>query len=187
MDIDQIIDNIYSIPEAARKKLKENITEIRLPKGHLLLRADKVETSVYFIKRGIARAFTFQNDNEITFWLGKEGETIISMRSYVENKKGYENIELLEECDLYELKTTNLQTLFDNDIHIANWGRKFAEKELVKTEERLISRQFQTASKRYKQLLTNTPDLLQRIQLCHIASYLGITQVSLSRIRAEIK
>lgn len=187
MDIDQIIDNIYSIPETARKKLKENITEVRLPKGHLLLKADKVETSVYFIKRGIARAYTFQHDNEITFWLGKEGDTIISMRSYVENKKGYENVELLEECDLYELKTTNLQKLFDDDIHIANWGRKFAEKELVKTEERLISRQFQTASKRYNQLLTNTPDLLQRVQLCHVASYLGITQVSLSRIRAEIK
>lgn len=187
MNIDQIIDNIYSIPETARKKLKENIAEVRLPKGYLLLKADKVETSVYFIKRGIARAYTFQDDNEITFWLGKEGDTIISMRSYVENKKGYENIELLEECDLYELKTTNLQKLFDEDIHIANWGRKFAEKELVKTEERLISRQFQTASKRYAQLLTNTPDLLQRIQLCHVASYLGITQVSLSRIRAEIK
>jgi CRP-like cAMP-binding protein len=107
------------------------------------------------------------------------------MKSYVENKKGYENVDLLEECDLYELKTTNLQKLFDDDIHIANWGRKFAEKELIKTEERLISRQFQTASKRYRQLLADNPDLLQRVQLCHLASYLGITQVSLSRIRAE--
>src|SRR5688572_19397839 len=111
MDINQIIDNIYSIPETARKKLKENIVKVSLPKGYLLLKAEKVETSVYFIKKGIARAYTFQDDNEITFWLGKEGDTIISMRSYVENKKGYENIELLEECDLYELKTTNLQKL----------------------------------------------------------------------------
>lgn len=187
MNIDQIIENIYSMPEASRSRLKENINEVRLPKGYLLFKADKVETAVYFIKKGIARAYTYQNDNEneITFWFGKEGDTIISMKSYVENKKGYENVDLLEECDLYELKTTNLQKLFDEDIHIANWGRKFAEKELIKTEERLISRQFQTASKRYRQLLADNPDLLQRVQLCHLASYLGITQVSLSRIRAE--
>ena len=45
-----------------------------------------------------------QDGNEITFWFGKEGNTVISMRSYVENKPGYENIELLEACELYELK-----------------------------------------------------------------------------------
>lgn len=109
------------------------------------------------------------------------------MKSYVANQKGYEDIELLEDCQLYELKTKDLQALFEKDIHIANWGRKFAEQELVKTEERLISRQFKTATERYKDLLKNHPDLIQRVQLGHIASYLGITQVSLSRIRAEIR
>ena len=109
------------------------------------------------------------------------------MRSYVEELPGYEDIELLEACELYELKTEQLQHLFEEDIHIANWGRKFAEQELIKTEERLIQRQFRTASDRYKELLLNHPDLIQRIQLGHIASYLGITQVSLSRIRAELK
>ena len=84
-------------------------------------------------------------------------------------------------------KTKRLKKLFDEEIHIANWGRRFAEQELVKTEERLISRQFRTAKERYKEILKDNPDLIQRVQLGHIASYLGITQVSLSRIRAEIK
>ena len=109
------------------------------------------------------------------------------MKSYVANQKGYEDIELLENCELYELKTQNLRKLFDEDIHIANWGRRYTEQELVKTEERLISRQFRNATERYKELLKDNPDLIQRVQLGHIASYLGITQVSLSRIRAEIK
>ncbi|MEG2100855.1 MAG: Crp/Fnr family transcriptional regulator, partial [Flavobacterium sp.] len=80
-----------------------------------------------------------------------------------------------------------LQKLFEIDIHIANWGRKFAEKELIKTEERLISHQFSNATERYLELLQNNPQLIQRVQLGYIASYLGISQVSLSRIRAEIK
>jgi len=85
------------------------------------------------------------------------------------------------------MQTGNLRTLFEEDIHIANWGRKFAEQELIKVEERLIFRQCRTAMERYKELIATDPELLQRVQLGHIASYLGMTQVSLSRIRAELK
>lgn len=187
MEIDKILDNIFPLPEKSRNKIKEKISLINQPKGHILLEAEKVETSIYFIKKGIVRAYSTSSDTEITFWFGEEGETIISMRSYVENKKSYENIELLEACQLYELKMYDLQDLFDTDIHVANWGRKFAEKELIKTEERLISREFKPAIQRYEELLKKQPSLIRRVQLSHIASYLGITQVSLSRIRSEIR
>lgn len=187
MEISAILDHIYQLPEQSGIKLIQSVREVAFPKGHLLLKAGTVENTIYFIKKGIVRAYSSTPDNEITFWFGKEGQAIISMRSYVEQLPGYENIELLENCELYELKTTQLQQLFEEDIYIANWGRKFAEQELIKTEERLIQRQFRTASERYRELLINHPDLIQRIQLGHIASYLGITQVSLSRIRAELK
>ncbi|RNL80621.1 Crp/Fnr family transcriptional regulator [Sinomicrobium pectinilyticum] len=185
MNIDQILNAIHPLSDTSKQTLKKSIAEVNYPKGHILLRADKIETNIYFIKKGIVRAFANTDHNEITFWFGKEGDTVISMKSYVARQKGYENIELLEDCELYELKTENLQKLFDENIDIANWGRKFAEQELAKTEERLISRQFRTAKERYRELLKGNPDLIQRVQLGHIASYLGITQVSLSRIRAE--
>ncbi|WP_353134332.1 Crp/Fnr family transcriptional regulator [Pseudopedobacter sp.] len=187
MNIDEILDNIYLLPDTSKQKLKSNIREVSYPKGHVLLKVNKAEKNIYFIKKGMVRAYAYQKENELTFWFGTEGETILSMKSYVENEKGYENIELLENCELYELRTSNLQELFNLDIYIANWGRKFAERELIKTEERLISRQFKTATERYKELLTNHPNLIQRVQLGFIASYLGITQVSLSRIRSDIK
>lgn len=187
MNIDQIIDNTHKLPDTSKLTLKNSIAEVRYPKGHILLRADKIEKNIYFIKQGIARAYSKTAGNEITFWFGREGDPVISMKSYVANQRGYEDIELLEDCELYLLKTSDLQKLFNKDIHIANWGRKFAEQELVKTEERIISRQFRTATERYKELLKENPDLIQRVQLGHIASYLGITQVSLSRIRADIK
>jgi len=186
MQIHQILDQIYPLPQGSKATLIEKITEISWPKNHILLKADKVETKIYFIKSGIVRAYSTIDGDEITFWFGKEGETVISMRSYVENLKGYENIALLENCELYVITISDLQKLYQEDLHIANWGRKFAEKELIKTEERLISRQFRTATERYAELLANNPDLLKRVQLGHIASYLGITQVSLSRIRAKI-
>ena len=184
MDLDQIIDNIGKLPEPSRNALKEIISEVTHPKGHILFRADKVETKVYFIKKGIVRAYTELADNEITFWFGREGDTVVSMKSYVSNQRGYE---LLEECELYEVRKRALHELFSKDIHIANWGREFAEKELLKTEERFIGRQFKTSLERYRDLMNHTPDLLQRVQLGYIASYLGITQVSLSRIRAKFR
>lgn len=187
MNINRILDSIYPLSADSKDIIRKNMAEVSFRKGHTLLRADKVETSIYFIRKGIVRAFASTDHNEITFWFGKEGDTIISMKSYVANREGYENVELLEDCDLYVLKTNNLQKLYDEYIDIANWGRKFAEQELVKTEERLISRQFRTATERYEDLLKYHPDLIQRVQLGHIASYLGITRVSLSRIRADIK
>ncbi|SJZ63297.1 Crp/Fnr family transcriptional regulator [Sediminibacterium ginsengisoli] len=185
-NLDEILDTRQVLSEASKLAFAACTEEIQLARGTILLRAGRVETSIYFIKQGIVRAYA-PGDPEITFWFGQEGDPVISMRSYVEQLPGYENIELLEDCTLYALKTASLQKLFQSDIAIANWGRKFAELELIRTEERLISRQFRTATERYKELMENNPGLIQRVSLGHIASYLGITQVSLSRIRAEIR
>lgn len=187
MDIDKIIDQFGKLPEQSKTSFKLNLTEVTFPKGHILMKAEKVERSVYFIKKGIVRAYSDKRNGPVTFWFGQEGDIIVSMRSYVANEKGYENIELLEECELYELKTQHLRILFDDDIHFANWGRKMVEQELLKAEERLISMQFKTALQRYNELLQAQPDLLKRVQLGYIASYLGISQVSLSRIRADFR
>jgi len=187
MNIKEIIDAIYSIPQTSQENLMKHISEVNYPKGFCLMEADKVIPYIYFLKKGIVRAYASTENNDITFWFGTEGEPIVSMKSYVDEKPGYENIELLEDCEFYRLKTEKLKTLYNEDIHIANWGRKFAERELVKTEELIISRQYKTALERYKDLLKEKPYLLQRVQLGHIASYLGIAQVSLSRIRAELK
>lgn len=187
MNIEQILDRIYPLSVQSKLVLKENIFEVSFPKNHIIIHSDKIEKNVYFIKKGIARTFFTHEDNEITFAFGKEGDTIASLNSYITNAKGYENIELLEYCELYKISVVKLQSLFVENIEIANWGRKFAEYELLKAEERLISRQFGTATERYNELIKNFPNIIQRVQLGYIASYLGITQVSLSRIRNNIK
>ncbi len=186
MKLDQIIDNIYRLNKKSKIAFEECIIVAEYPKGHILFKSGEIETSIYFIKKGIVRAYSYVKHNQITFWFGKEGDPVVSMKNYVSNQRGYEDVELLEDCELYQIKRERLQKLFSEDIHIANWGRKFAELELIKSEERLISLQFGTATERYSALLNNHPSLIQRVPLGYIASYLGITQVSLSRIRAKI-
>lgn len=186
-DIRNILNEIYPLSDISIKKI-ENLSEsVHLKKGSVIMEAGKKISHLYFIKKGIVRAFSIVDGSEITFWFGSEGDAVLSMRSYVDDLPSYENIELLEDCELYKIETKELKSLFQGDIEIANWGRRYAEKELMKTEEVFISRQFKTAMERYQILLREHPKLLQRVSLGKIASFLGISQVSLSRIRAEIK
>ena len=186
MEIEQILDQISPLSSQSIQLIADKMQLIQLPKNTTLIDADKVEKKLYFIKKGIVRAYIIDDGKEITFWFGKEGDLILSMRSYVENKISYETIELMEDCELYEVKSSDLQLFYATNLEIANWGIKLAEIELIKTEERFISRQLGTAIDRYKKLLEENPSLINRVQLGYIASYLGISQVTLSRIRAEI-
>ncbi|MDO7743336.1 MAG: Crp/Fnr family transcriptional regulator [Pedobacter sp.] len=181
------IKSIYPLQDKHLQLLYAQLKRIELPKNHLIFHAQKVERSLYFIEKGIARAYLDGMDNRITFWFGMEGDVMFSYHSYINGKPGYENIELLENSILYELKTDSLIQLFNTHTELANWGRKLAELELIKTEERYIARLFKSASERYQELQASYPALINRIQLGHIASYLGVTQVTLSRIRSENK
>lgn len=178
-----ILENILPLPPDSVAQLEKKIREIHLKKGHVLMQADRLEQYLYLIKQGIVRAYAESDKGEITFWFGEEGEAVLSMASYVMDIPSYENIALLEDCTLYQIAKADLQELYKKDIHVANWGRKLAEYELIKAERRAISRELLSATERYNVLLAEHSRLIKRIPLKFIASYLGITQVSLSRIR----
>ena len=173
--------------EESLAKLLPLLEKVTFQKGHMLFKAGRIERSVYFIEQGIARAFCYKEDKEINFWIGSESNILLSYNSFFLNKAGYENIELLENAVLYKVSDSVLMDLYQTDLEFANWGRKLAESELIKLEESFIARQFKTAKECYEDFIRSSPDILQRVQLGHIASYLGISQVTLSRIRADIK
>ncbi|GGG16278.1 Crp/Fnr family transcriptional regulator [Pontibacter amylolyticus] len=185
--IEQAIRQLYPISDTSFGQLTALMQRQELPKGSILFREGEVSHKVFFIERGIARAFCYRNDQEVTFWFGAENEMLLSYYSYVANKPGYETVELLENAVVHAIDLARLQDLYLNNIELANWGRKLAEYELIKTEERFMVFQFQSATERYKALLEQSPGLIQRVPLNQIASYLGVTQVTLSRIRAQVR
>lgn len=183
MELTEILTRICSLPAASLSKITEMTQRIEVKKGAMLVEADKVCDSVYFVGEGIVRAYCYAKGRDITFWIGEEGTVALSMRSYVYSQPGYENIVAIEDCVLYRISACALRGLYNEDINLANWGRVFAEKEILRAEKSLIPQLFTTASERYDQLLKEHPGLLNRIPLENLASYLGITPVSLSRIR----
>lgn len=181
------IEIFSSLSDEALTLLEAHISLVNHQKGEILIHAERTEVFFYIIDRGIARAYSDGENQQITFWFGQKGDILFSYNSYINNEPGYENIELLEDCRLYKIKIANLLALYSVNIELANWGRKIVEAELIATEKRLIDRLFKTATERYHDFSIQTPELIKKVALKHIASYLGVTQVTLSRIRAIVK
>lgn len=185
MDIKEILNNIYELPTSSLETLTSYICEVKYPKKYRLFREGSRATMSYFIKSGVSRAYSLERGNEITFWIGMEGEAIIPLPTLMAGLREHCTVELLEESVIYELPIEVLQQEYAKDIHIANWGRRYAERACIEAEKIFISRQFKTAMERYHELVSTSPNIIQRVPLGIIASYLGISQVSLSRIRAK--
>ena len=100
MYIEEILKDFSTLSNESLQLIISKIKLVSLPKNTILMDADKIEKKVYFIRKGMARAYTIDDGNEITFWFGREGDCILSMRSYVINKPSYETIQLLEDCEL---------------------------------------------------------------------------------------
>lgn len=186
MALEAILNNIHPLSSTNCDLLSRYFIEEQVDKHTIIMNDERVEQYLYFIKKGMVRAYTSTSESDITFWFGLEGDVILSMQSYIQQQKSYETIEALEDSILYKIALKDLEQLYSSTIEIANWGRKLAEHELLKTEQRFIDRLCGTAKERYEELIRKQHEIIQRVQLGYIASYLGITQVSLSRIRSEI-
>lgn len=180
------IKSLYPLSEQSVSGLINLTTKIAIPKGSIIIHQGHVEKCMYFIEEGLVRAYSDGAEKQVTFWFGMPGDYIISAQSFVHNKPGYESMEALEDCILYEINTAEFHTLLKDNAELANWSRKLAENEFLKLEKMFISRQFKTATQVYVELLEQIPSLPNRVPLKHIASFLGISQVSLSRIRTGL-
>lgn len=185
MNFEEIVQQNLKLTADSLESLRGISCEICLPKGHLLFKEGLTNNNIYIIASGIARAYVNLENIQATFAFFGEGKVLLSIESYVNDTAGYENIELLENCILYQFKKKDLESLYVQDIHLANWGRKLADLSFLDTEKQLISRQFKNTEERYEDFQRSFPELMNRVKLKHIASYLGMTQVSLSRIRAK--
>lgn len=186
MTLSEILNRIYPLPPSSIAKVEAIAEEIAVGKNVEFISANTVCRYIYFVGSGMVRAYCYAKGRDISFWIGSEGSVALSMQSYTDGRPGYECISTLEDSTLYRVASEALQELYVSDIHLANWGRKFAEKEILRAERCLIPQLFSTGRERYERLLTEEPELLQRIPLDKLAGYLGMTPVSLSRIRREL-
>ncbi len=187
MEFREIADSIFRLASSDLELLEEIVEEVHVPKNTKLIESEKISPYIYFQKSGICRIYYHKAEKEIILAFTFPGDALISLNSYIHVQRGYETIQSLEDSSLYRISSIDLQNLFLKSIGIANWGRKLAELESLKIEDRLMFRPFKSSMESYEELLKKAPNITNRIKLGYIASYLGISQVTLSRIRATKK
>ncbi|MBW4575688.1 MAG: Crp/Fnr family transcriptional regulator [Aphanothece sp. CMT-3BRIN-NPC111] len=157
------------------------------PKDTILLKVGEVSNYLHFLAEGSVRAIYYQDSKEVTSWFGFEGDFITSFYSFVSRKPSPESIILISDCKLLSISYKNLQFLYDKDLVWNKLGRLITEHYYVEYRERILSLQSMSAAERYDELIKKHPNILDKVKLGHLASYLGITQETLSRLRATRK
>jgi CRP-like cAMP-binding protein len=180
------LSSIISVSNKLEEELNIITKKLSVPKNKTILEIDHRCNDIFFVEKGLLRGYYFDDGKEITNWFAEENEFATSLYAFVAMKPSFEMIETLEDSELVLLPHMALQNLYTKFPETERLGRIITEAYYIKLEERLLNIQFKTAKERYKNFILSKPSLLQRTSLGQIASYLGITQETLSRIRAEI-
>jgi CRP-like cAMP-binding protein len=141
--------------------------------------------TIYFVNKGVARIYYYKDGIDITEGFYFENNIIARVESLFTGKPSRKAIQILEDAEMVAIDANALFKLYDKFPEIERLFRKIFEAKYVDTVNRIEGIQFHTAEERYKALLNEANDVLKKVPLKYVASYLGITQVSLSRIRAH--
>lgn len=177
------LDSLYPLSELAREYLSKNLKEIEVSKKEYILKQGRICYDIYFVSKGLLRCFYNKNDKEISSWFMQEHDVIFSVESFLNQTPSFENIHALEDSLLYYLSYDELQYLYNHCPEFNFIGRVVTEQYYKLSEQRLYSLRMQKAHDRYRFMMNHFPQILLRVPSKYIASYLGITEETLSRIR----
>lgn len=182
----QFIKDTYPVSDYAAKLIAENFEYKVIPQNTLTLKEGKINSDYIFLENGYMRSFVLDtNGNEVTTNIFKPKQIVFEVGSYFLRKPSNESIETITDCNVWVGIYESFQHLFHSLPEFREFGRAILVKGFIAYKERTIAMITQKAELRYEQLLKDNPDIFQHVPLKFIASYLGVTDSSLSRIRKE--
>ena len=159
---------------------------VSFEKGDFILKEGKRSDAYYIVETGLVRSFVYDFDqNDITTGFISKNELVIEASSLFQRIPSQENFQALTSCHCLKIDFEDFQRLFHSIKGFREWGRAWMSESLFLLKKRSLSMITDSATNRYLNLLAQQPDILKNAPLKDIASYLGITDSSLSRIRKE--
>lgn len=155
-------------------------------KGELLLIQGQVCRNIYFVAKGCLRLYYIADDVEITVWFSFENNSAIELSSFLSGAPSDYFLEVIEDSEILSLDKSALTNLYEKHPEMERIMRAFWEDVILHVLKRFTALQKDSAEKRYLDLM-NQPMYLQRVPQKYLASYIGVTPTSLSRIRRNIK
>jgi CRP-like cAMP-binding protein len=182
--------NIYnhsSIKKEDYKKIIDSHTKIEFSKNDILLNEGKISNEYYLIEKGLFRSFVNDfNGNEITTEFFGANDILIEVASLFLRTPSKENLQALTDGFAWKIELDTFQQLFNSIEGFTEWGRTWMSNQLFILKNRSINMLTLSATERYLNLISEQPEIIKHVPLKYIASYLGVTDTSLSRIRKEI-
>lgn len=177
----------FYLPKEDLAPFEDCFHELNLKKGRHLLKPGQACNYLAFIQEGCFRVYYHDlNGKEIITWFSFPQMVITDLLGLYTTGIATFYVEALEDSILYKIDQQDLERLYQEYPGYREFGRKFAEESLVMLMERTMSLHTKSAEERYRELLV-IPEFMQKIPLKYLASYLGITDTSLSRIRKNIR
>jgi CRP-like cAMP-binding protein len=178
-------NSIVPMNEEDTLHAKELLSSRQVKKGEVIVKEDETCDFIAYINKGYFRIYLNQEIKETTVHLAGPGEFISAFSGFISRTPNKENIQAVTEAEIFLIKYKDLQFLFDKSHSIERLGRLIVEKHFVQKDRRVISLITDSAEVRYNNLMDKRPQYLLNIPLQYIASYLGVTPETLSRIRAK--
>ncbi|WP_422104946.1 Crp/Fnr family transcriptional regulator [Winogradskyella sp.] len=179
-----ISQHAYITPEL-KKAILNAFQRIETKKGDSILQEGQRAKDLYFVEKGMLHNYYLHDGRQVSSWFYAEGQFITAWSSFYLQKPSFETIECLEDSILYRISFTDFQKLIADFPAFGNFARLMAEDILAVLDEFTKSWSFLSAKEKYELLLRKFPQIELRVKLGYIASFLGISQETLSRIRAQ--
>lgn len=184
MDLSSFFLSLTTIDSDELQDIVSHFEEEIIPKNTLLIREGQVCRKLYYVKEGMGRSYYLKDDGkEVTQWFFNEGKFMTSVDSFFQQSPSLYYLETLEDSIVYSISNTQMDFLLSKYHKMEQIARLASIEMLSKVVNKLNAIQFQTARERYEYMLAEFPDISYRVPLGHVASYLGMTQETLSRIR----
>lgn len=155
-------------------------------KGKMLLKSGEVCHHLYFIRKGAIRGFIKEEDKDITTWISIDNEIVTSISGLNDQAPSIENIQAIEHAELLILSYTDLETLYREYLEFNIVGRKLLQRYYQDAEGRAFIARIPGAEKKYQYFVQHYPHLINRVPIKYIASFLGVTLETLSRVRKRL-
>ncbi len=187
-EIENYIQNYFGIGGKDLSSIAGLFKFVNLRKGDFLLREGQYAKSLSFVKSGYLRMFALdaKGEKEITQWISTAGTFTADLSSFVFGAPSRWNIQALSDCELYTISAENYQKIGDS---VANWAeldKLFIAKCFISLENRVFGQLSMSAEQKVTELLESNPDIFNQVQLQYIASMLGMTAETLSRVRRKM-
>ena len=184
MDLSSFFLSLTTIDSDELQDIVSHFEEEIIPKNTLLIREGQVCKKLYYVKKGMGRSYYLKADGkEVTQWFFGVGKFMTSVDSFFQQSPSLYYLETLEDSIIYSISNTQMDLLLSKYHKMEQIARLASIEMLTKVVNKLNAIQFQTARERYEYMLAEFPDISYRVPLGHIASYLGMTQETLSRLR----